>query len=269
MDFIKITEQDSLYDALENQSVSTLLQNIHKEDKTITEAIEKVLPNVEELINKVVRSLKNGGRLFYIGAGTSGRLGVLDASECLPTFGVSDKIIGIIAGGMKALSNPVEGAEDSKTQGWKDLNAFNISKKDVVIGISASGTTPYVLATLDACKEKGILTGSICANPNSPISKVANYPIEVIVGPEFITGSTRMKAGTAQKILLNMISTVTMIRLGHVKGNQMIDLQMTNQKLKIRAEKILSKELGISQEKSKNLLIQNKSIREIISTYKK
>lgn len=266
--FEKITEKDSHYNHLEKMSVIDLITNINKEDQTVALAVEKVLPKLEVLIEKIVEKLKLGGRLFYIGAGTSGRLGILDASECPPTFGVShDLVIGLIAGGDSAIRKAVEFAEDSTTQGWKDLQAHQISEKDVVIGIAASGTTPYVVSTLQNCNEQNIITGCITCNSNSPLSNAAQFPIEVIVGPEFVTGSSRMKAGTAQKLVLNMISTATMIQLGKVKGNKMVDMQLSNDKLVNRGIKMLEKELGVSRELASRLLENHGSVRNAIKHF--
>lgn len=268
MNFIKTTEQDSKYNHLEQMSISELLSTINKEDKTVPLAVEKALPQIEALVAVIVQKLKNGGRLFYLGAGTSGRLGVLDASECPPTFGVSqDLVIGIIAGGDMAIRKAVEFAEDSITQGWQDLLNHNITSKDVVIGIAASGTTPYVIAALQSCNSKNIITGCITCNSGSPLSQAAKYPIEVVVGPEFVTGSSRMKAGTAQKLVLNMITTTTMIQLGHIKGNKMVDMQLSNNKLVDRGTKILMEELNISEKKAKNLLEIHKNVRTAIKYY--
>ena len=249
MNFIKTTEQDSKYNHLEKMSVIELLTNINKEDKTVPLAVEKELPQIENLTTQIVKKLKNGGRLFYIGAGTSGRLGVVDASECPPTFGVPHElVVGLIAGGDIAIRKAVEFAEDSKNQGWLDLQECKISDKDIVVGIAASGTTPYVIAALEKCNENNITTGSISCNKNSPLSLVSQFPIDVVVGPEFVTGSSRMKAGTAQKLVLNMLSTATMIQLGKVKGNKMVDMQLSNNKLVDRGEKMLIQELNIDQE---------------------
>ncbi|MCH7523978.1 MAG: N-acetylmuramic acid 6-phosphate etherase [Bacteroidetes bacterium] len=268
MSFTKTTEQDSNYDHLEKMTIKELLSNINNEDKTIPLAVEKTLPQIEKLIKQVVKKLKNGGRLFYIGAGTSGRLGILDASECPPTFGVShDLVIGLIAGGDSAIRKAVEFAEDSTTQGWEDLKAFSITNKDIVIGIAASGTTPYVVGTLQQCIKNNITTGCITCNQNSPLSKTSQFPIEVIVGPEFITGSSRMKAGSAQKLILNMITTSTMIQLGKVKGNKMIDMQLSNNKLVDRGEKMLITELNITQEKAQELLDKHQNVREAIKYF--
>lgn len=268
MSFIKTTEQDSNHNHLEKMSVSELLKNINKEDKTVPDAVEKVLPQIEVLVSQIVEKLKSGGRLFYLGAGTSGRLGIVDASECPPTFGVShDLVIGLMAGGDSAIRKAVEFAEDSKTQGWKDLLEYNISSKDVVIGIAASGTTPYVISALERCNENNIITGCISCNKNSPLSKVAKYPIDVVVGPEFVTGSSRMKAGTAQKLVLNMITTSTMIQLGHVKGNKMVDMQLSNNKLVDRGAKMIMKEINVSETEALRLLNKYKSVREAVNNY--
>jgi N-acetylmuramic acid 6-phosphate etherase len=269
MSFTKTTEQDSNYNHLEKMSVSTLLKSINNEDKTVPIAVEKALPQIEALVRQIVKKLKQGGRLFYIGAGTSGRLGILDASECPPTFGVShDLVIGLIAGGDAAIRKAVEFAEDSTTQGWKDLEEYNINQKDIVIGIAASGTTPYVISALESCNVKDILTGSITCNKNSPLSIVSKFPIEVVVGPEFVTGSSRMKAGTAQKLVLNMITTTTMIQLGHVKGNKMVDMQLSNNKLVDRGTKMIMKEINVSAPEALKLLNKYKSVREAINNYK-
>ena len=268
MDFIKTTEQDSHYNHLEKMSIPELLQNINNEDKTVPLAVEKALPQIEVLVHQVVNQLKQGGRLFYIGAGTSGRLGILDASECPPTFGVSpDLVIGLIAGGDTAIRNAVEFAEDSTVQGWEDLKVYNISSKDVVVGIAASGTTPYVIGALQQCNTHHIVTGCITCNHNSPLSNTAKYPIEIIVGPEFVTGSSRMKAGTAQKLVLNMITTTTMIQLGHIKGNKMVDMQLSNNKLVDRGTKMLMKELHITEEEAQQLLDQFGNVRSAIKHY--
>ena len=268
MPFKKTTEQDSNYNHLEKMSINELLTNINNEDKTIPLAVEKSLPQIENLIINLVEKLKKGGRLFYIGAGTSGRLGILDASECPPTFGVShDLVIGLIAGGDSAIRKAVEFAEDSTSQGWEDLKTYNISNKDFVIGIAASGTTPYVVSTLETCNKQNINTGCITSNKNSPLSQVAKFPIEVIVGPEFVTGSSRMKAGTAQKLVLNMISTTTMIQLGKVKGNKMVDMQLSNSKLVERGAKMIMSTLNISQENATQLLLKHNSVRNAIEKY--
>ena len=268
MSFTKTTEQDSHYNHLENMEVSELIESINKEDQTVAFAVQKSIPQVTALTEQIVSKLKDDGRLFYIGAGTSGRLGILDASECPPTFGVShDVVIGLIAGGDTAIRKAVEFAEDSISQGWKDLQAFDISDKDVVIGIAASGTTPYVISTLEKCNQEGILTGCITCNENSPLHLTAQYPVVVVVGPEFVTGSSRMKAGTAQKMVLNMLSTATMIQLGRVKGNKMVDMQLSNDKLVDRGIRMLVNELNISHEEASELLQKHGSVRKVIQNY--
>jgi len=269
MSFTKTTEQDSYYDHLEKMSVQDLIQNINKEDQSVALAVQKRIPQITNLTEQIVAKLETGGRLFYIGAGTSGRLGILDASECPPTFGVShDLVIGLIAGGDSAIRKAVEFAEDSISQGWKDLQEYNISNKDVVIGIAASGTTPYVVSTLKTCNEHGIVTGCITCNENSPLHQTAQFPVVVVVGPEFVTGSSRMKAGTAQKMVLNMLSTATMVKLGRVKGNKMVDMQLSNDKLVDRGARMLMKELNISHAKGIELLEQYGSVRQAIQNYK-
>ncbi|TMM28648.1 N-acetylmuramic acid 6-phosphate etherase [Polaribacter aestuariivivens] len=270
MTFIKTTEQDSKYNHLEKMTVKEILFHINNEDKTVPLAVEKALPQIEKLTTQIVQKLKNGGRLFYIGAGTSGRLGILDASECPPTFGVPHElVVGLIAGGDIAIRKAVENAEDSKNQGWLDLQTHNVSEKDVVVGIAASGTTPYVIAALEKCNENNIITGCITCNKNSPLSVVSQFPIEVVVGSEFVTGSSRMKAGTAQKLVLNMLSTTTMIQLGKVKGNKMVDMQLSNNKLVERGEKMLVKELNIDQATAATLLKKYGNVRNSIINYKK
>ena len=269
MTFTKTTEQDSKYNHLEKMTVKELLQNINNEDKTVPLAVEKSLPQIEALTKQIVNQLKKGGRLFYLGAGTSGRLGIVDASECPPTFGVPHElVVGLIAGGDYAIRKAVEFAEDSKSQGWLDLQEHTISNKDVVVGIAASGTTPYVISALEACNKKNIITGCITCNKNSPLGKVAQYPIEVVVGPEFVTGSSRMKAGTAQKLVLNMLSTTAMIQLGKVKGNKMVDMQLSNNKLVDRGEKMLVNTLNIDKQKAAVLLEKYGSVRNAIENYK-
>ncbi|MFT5217513.1 MAG: N-acetylmuramic acid 6-phosphate etherase [Glaciecola sp.] len=268
MDFTKTTEQDSNYNHLEKMSVSELLININKEDKTVPFAVEKALPQIEVLIEQVITKLKSGGRLFYIGAGTSGRLGVIDASECPPTFGVPHElVVGLIAGGDFAIRKAVEFAEDSTTQGWKDLKEHHVSNKDFVLGIAASGTTPYVISALESCNKNNISTGCITCNHNSPLSQTAQFPIEIIVGPEFVTGSSRMKAGTAQKLALNMITTATMIQLGKVKGNKMVDMQLSNKKLVDRGVKMVMTELNISETEATHLLKEHQSVRASVKAY--
>jgi N-acetylmuramic acid 6-phosphate etherase len=268
MTFTKTTEQSSKYEHLEKMSIQELLHNINQEDQTVPLAVTKALPQIETLVNEIVTKMKLGGRLFYIGAGTSGRLGVVDASECPPTFGVPfDLVVGIIAGGDKAIRRAVENAEDDAEQAWMDLLQFNINENDVVIGIAASGTTPYVIGGLKACNEKQISTGSISCNAGSPLSQTAKFPIEVIVGPEFVTGSSRMKAGTAQKLVLNMISTATMIQLGKVKGNKMVDMQLSNAKLVDRGVKMIMEEIPVSYEKASELLTKYGSVRKAVDNF--
>ena len=267
MSFEKTTEKESNYSNLETKSVKEIITNINLEDKSVAYSVEKSLVEIEMLTLKVYNSLLAGGRLFYIGSGTSGRMGVLDASECPPTFGVKDIVIGIIAGGDKAIRNSQEFAEDSVNQGWLDLKLHNIGKKDIVIGIAASGTTPYVLNALKSCNKNQIETGSICCNRNSPISLNSNNPVEVIVGPEYVTGSSRMKAGTAQKMILNMISTAVMIKLGKVKGSLMIDMQLSNNKLIERAVSMLTNSLNITQVEAQRLITKYGSVRKAIENY--
>lgn len=268
MSFTKTTEQSSKYEHLEKMSVSQLLHNINNEDKTVPLAIEKALPQIEALIEQIIPRMKEGGRLFYIGAGTSGRLGIVDASECPPTFGVPfDLVIGLIAGGDTAIRKAVEFAEDDREQAWKDLSQYNINDKDTVIGIAASGTTPYVIGGLEKCNENNILTGCITCNEGSPLAKTAKYPIEVVVGPEFVTGSSRMKAGTAQKLVLNMISTAVMIQLGRVKGNKMVDMQLSNHKLVDRGVRMIMDELNVSREEAAKLLQEHQNVRKAIENY--
>ena len=269
MSFKKITESDSNYNNLELKSTKELVNIINDEDITVASSVKKILPNLTILIDKIYLNMKKGGRLFYVGAGTSGRLGILDASECPPTFGVSDKlVVGLIAGGDKAIRKSQEFAEDDSNQGWIDLLEFDINTNDSVIGIAASGTTPYVVGAIKMCNEEGILTGCITSNSNSPLANASNYPIEVIVGPEVVTGSSRMKAGTAQKLILNTVSTTLMIKLGRIKDNKMIDMQLSNNKLINRAERILMKELKIDNNKAKSLLKENKSVRKSIENNK-
>ena len=268
---MKTTEADSFYNHLEEMSVIELLANINKEDKTVPLAIEIALPQIEKLVTETTAKLKNGGRLFYIGAGTSGRLGIVDASECPPTFGIEHGIVvGLIAGGDEAIRKAVEFAEDDIQQGWLDLKQHNINSKDVVIGIAASGSTPYVIGALNKCNQENILTGCITCNSGSEMAAVSKFPIEVVVGPEFVTGSTRMKSGTAQKLVLNMISTSVMIKLGRVKGNKMVDMQLSNNKLVDRGAKMLMKNTGMENyEEAKALLLKHGSVRKATEAYKK
>jgi N-acetylmuramic acid 6-phosphate etherase len=269
MAFIKTTEQDSHYNDLEKQSINQLLRHINTEDESVPKAVAKVLPQIEILVKQVVHQLKSGGRLFYIGAGTSGRLGILDASECPPTFGVPHGlVIGLIAGGDTAIRKAVEFAEDDTEQGWKDLQNCNISPKDLVIGIAASGTTPYVVEALKNCNIHNIPTGCITCNAKSPLGKTAQYPVEVVVGPEVVTGSSRMKAGTAQKLILNMITTTAMIQLGRVKGNKMVDMQLSNHKLVDRGTRMLMNELDIFESEAKHLLDKYQNVRAAINAFR-
>ncbi len=266
----KITEASSLYNNLENKSTLELLTEINSEDQKVAIAVQKSINQVIPLIDIIVEKMKRGGRLFYLGAGTSGRLGVLDASECPPTFGVpNDWVIGIIAGGDQALRNPVEGAEDHAEQAWLDLSYYNIDENDVLIGIAASGTTPYVINGIKMANQHSIITGSISCNINSPLSEVAKYPIEVIVGPEYVTGSTRMKSGTAQKMVLNMISTSVMIKLGRVAGNRMVDMMLNNEKLIDRGVRMVVEKTGLNYEEAKSLLLNNGSVRSAVNLFNK
>jgi N-acetylmuramic acid 6-phosphate etherase len=266
---ISITESSSNFDNLEKMSVIELLTNINQEDSKVHIAVKEAIPQIEELISKIVRRMQKGGRIFYLGAGTSGRLGVLDASEVPPTFGVPDSmVIGLIAGGEVALRKAVESAEDDANKAWKELEIFNINTKDTVIGIAASGTTQYVIGGLMKARESGILTGCITCNPGSKIAEVAEIPIVVVVGPEFVTGSTRLKAGTAQKMVLNMITTTVMIKLGRVKGNKMVNMQLTNKKLIERGTRMIVEELNIQREAAKILLIQHGSVKKALEFYK-
>jgi N-acetylmuramic acid 6-phosphate etherase len=270
-EFITVTEQPSHYRHLEKMSVGDILKNINAEDKSVPIAVERAIPQIEALVQAASDKMLSGGRLFYIGAGTSGRLGVVDASECPPTYGVPyGLVIGVIAGGSKAITQPVEHAEDSPERGWLDLEMYKITTQDFVVGIAASGKTPYVIGALKGCKENGILTGSIACNPNSPVSQVADFPIEVVVGPEFVTGSTRMKSGTAQKLVLNMISTSVMIRLGRVEDNKMVNMQLTNDKLVDRGVKMLMENASIADyEMARLLLLKHGSVKKAVAEYLK
>lgn len=264
---MSVTESPSAYNHLEKMTVRELLVNINREDSTVPKAIEKVIPQIEKLVDVIVERMKDGGRLFYIGAGTSGRLGVLDASEIPPTYGMPHgQVIGLIAGGDSAIRKAVEKAEDDMTRAWVDLMEQQISKKDVLIGIAASGRTPYVIGGLREARSKGIATGCIVCNAGSEVARQSDFPIEVIVGPEFVTGSTRMKSGTAQKLILNMISTSVMIRLGRVKGNKMVDMQLTNNKLVDRGTRMVMEELAIPQEEAERLLKEFGSVRKAIES---
>ncbi|MFM7014970.1 MAG: N-acetylmuramic acid 6-phosphate etherase [Bacteroidota bacterium] len=268
MDYTKTTESDSHYNRLESMSVEELLTSINKEDQTVPQTIEKIIPNISNLIDAIVPRMKQGGRLFYMGAGTSGRLGIVDASECPPTYGIPHGIVvGLIAGGDNAIRKAVEFAEDSTTQGWEDLLNENICDLDTVIGIAASGSTPYVVHALKECQKRNILTGCITCNEGSPITTYSDFPIVAVVGPEFVTGSTRMKAGTAQKLILNMISTSVMIQLGRVKGNKMVDMQLSNNKLIDRGTRMIMNELAIDEITAADLLNKYGSVRAAIEAY--
>tara|TARA_B100001057_G_scaffold191708_1_gene192659 strand:- start:1975 stop:2781 length:807 start_codon:yes stop_codon:yes gene_type:complete len=262
----KVTESDSHYDSLEHMSIKELLQNINNEDEKVALIVKKEIPKISKLIEAVFNKLNSGGRLFYLGAGTSGRLGILDASECSPTFGVShDLVIGLIAGGDTAIRKAVEFAEDNEDLGWEDLKKYNISSQDIVIGIAASGTTPYVVGALKRCQQNRITTGCITCNLDTPLSTFSDYSVEVVVGPEFITGSTRMKSGTAQKLVLNMITTSTMIKLGKVLGNKMVDMQLSNTKLVERGIKMIMRKTNLNSDEAKKLLIKHGSVRKAIA----
>lgn len=263
---MRTTESDSKYDHLEKMSVQELLTNINNEDKTVPFAVEKAIPQIEKLVDIIILKMQEGGRLFYMGAGTSGRLGVVDASECPPTFGVEHGlVVGLIAGGDAAIRKAVEFAEDDTEQGWKDLLSCTVNASDVVIGIAASGTTPYVISALEQCNKEGIVTGCITCNHGSPLAKTARYPVEVIVGPEFVTGSTRMKSGTAQKLVLNMVSTSVLIKMGRVKGNKMVDMQLSNNKLIDRGVRMVMDALHIDAEEAAELLKKYGNVRAALA----
>lgn len=270
MEFIKITEQPSLYDDLDKKSVKEILEDINTEDHKVADAVQKAIPQIEKLVTLIIPRVKKGGRIFYMGAGTSGRLDVLDASEIPPTFGMPPTVvIGLIAGGDTALRNPVENAEDDMSRGWEELLQHHINSEDTVIGIAASGTTPYVIGAMHTAREHGILTGCITSNPNSPMATEADVPIEVIVGPEYVTGSSRMKSGTAQKMILNMISTTIMIELGRVQGNKMVNMQLSNQKLIDRGTRMIIEELHLDYEKAEALLLLHGSVKSAIEAYRR
>lgn len=269
MAFVKISEQPSLYNDLEKKSVGEILHEINTEDKKVAFAVEKAIPAIEKLVTQIVSRMKRGGRIFYMGAGTSGRLGVLDASEIPPTFGMEPTwVIGLIAGGDTALRNPVENAEDDKLHGWHDLEKYNINDLDTVIGIAASGTTPYVIGALEECRKHGILTAAITSNPDAPISQAADIAIEMIVGPEYVTGSSRMKSGTGQKMICNMITTSVMIQMGRVKGNKMVNMQLTNAKLVDRGTRMLVDELGLEYDDARRLLLMHGSVKKAVEAYR-
>jgi N-acetylmuramic acid 6-phosphate etherase len=264
----RTTESESLYTELESQNISHILRWMNEEDKKVPQVIEGILPDIERFVEAALLKLQDGGRMFYLGSGTSGRLGVVDASELPPTFGVAfEKVIGIIAGGDTAIRKAVEGAEDDTQQGWKDLESWNISANDVVLGIAASGTTPYVIGALKKCRENNIITGCITCNQSAPLIEFSDYPMVAVVGPEFITGSTRLKAGTAQKLILNMISTSLMIKLGHVKGNKMVDMQLSNAKLVDRGTRMIMAEIDRSYEECKELLMKYGSVRKAVENF--
>jgi len=267
MSFEKITEEEGIYRHLEKMSIHEILSFINQEDKGVPDAVEKAIPQIEKLTRVITENMLVGGRLFYLGAGTSGRLGILDASEIPPTYGMPyGLIIGLIAGGEEAIQRPIENAEDNKEQGWEDLRAYEINDTDVVIGIAASGTTPYVIGALEECRKRGIITGCLTCNPGSPLSILADYPVEVIVGPEFVTGSTRMKSGTAQKLVLNMISTAVMIKIGRVEDNKMVNMQLTNSKLMDRGTKMVMQETVIQEyETARKLLLTYGSVKKAIN----
>lgn len=268
--YIRITETPSNYRHLEKMTIGEIIEHINNEDKLVPLAVEKALPQIEKLVEAISDKMLSGGRLFYIGAGTSGRLGVVDASECPPTYGVPHGlVVGIIAGGEDAMFKAVEFAEDSREEGWKDLEKHNINFADVVVGIAASGTTPYVIEALNECRRRGIITGSISCNPHAPVSASADFPIEVVVGPEFVTGSTRMKSGTAQKLVLNMISTTVMIQLGRVEDNKMVNMQLSNEKLVDRGVKMLMEKSGeTNYDLAKSLLLKNGSVKKAMENRK-
>jgi len=263
-----ITESPSVFEHLDEMSIHELLAGMNHEDSKVPEAVGETIPQIEALIERIMERLPCGGRVFYLGAGTSGRLGVLDASEIPPTYGVRDVIIGLIAGGDTALRRSVEHAEDDYEIAWQELQAFNIGQMDTVIGVAASGTTPYVVGAVEKARENGLLTGCITCNPASPVAKAAEYPIELVVGPEFVTGSTRMKSGTAQKLVLNMISTTVMIQMGRVKGNKMVNMQLANKKLVNRGTRMIEEELGISEDKARELLLQHGSVKKALDYVK-
>ncbi len=265
-----VTEADSLYNNLDEMSVRQLLENIHEEDKKILPAVEKTIPQVESLLVQVVERMRKGGRLFYVGAGTSGRLGILDASEIPPTYGVGyDLVIGMIAGGDQAIRKAVEAAEDNEELGWQELQDYGVNPLDTVIGVAASGRTPYVIGAVKKAREHGVLTGCVTNNPNSELAQNVDIAIEAIVGPEFVTGSTRMKAGTSQKLILNMITTTLMIKLGRVKGNKMVNMQLTNQKLINRGSRMIMEELGYDEAKARRLLLLHGSVNQVLQVTKK
>lgn len=266
----RVTESESNHRDLDKMSVAEIVAAINQEDYSVAKAVENSLPQITSLAEQAAQAVQKGGRIFYIGAGTSGRLGIVDASECPPTFGVPHGIVvGLMAGGDSAMRKAVEFAEDDNLLGWKDLQEHIINDRDILIGIAASGTTPYVIGALQEARKNGIVTGCITCNPNSPLADAAEFPVEVITGPEFVTGSTRMKAGTAQKMVLNMISTSAMIRFGRVKGNRMVDMQLSNEKLIDRGTRMVMEELKIGSDKAKELLLEHGSVRGAIESQNK
>lgn len=265
MTFRKVTEESSAYNHLEKMSVGEIISSMNKEDEKVAGAVREALPQINQLITALVEKMQKGGRLFYIGAGTSGRLGILDASECPPTYGVPiGLVVGVIAGGERAMVNAIENAEDNAWQGWTDLLDYKINNADFVVGIASSGTTPYVIGALEKCRENGIATGSLSCNPGSPISAVADFPIEVVVGPEFVTASTRMKSGTATKMILNMISTAAMIKLGRVEGNKMVNMQLTNQKIIERGTRMLMEKGNLTHEEAHEMLLKYRNVKKAL-----
>jgi len=264
------TEAASNHNNLEQKNIHELLVGMNHEDRSVPVAVAEALPQIERLIEQIVTRMRRGGRLFYLGAGTSGRLGIVDASECPPTFGVEHgRVIGLIAGGDTAIRKAVEFAEDSLTQGWEDLQAHGVNENDMVVGIAASGRTPYVIGALEQCNAKGIATGCVVCNSDSAVAAVAQFPVEVVVGPEFVTGSTRLKSGTAQKLVLNMLTTCTFIQLGHVKGNKMIDMQLSNLKLVDRGTRMVMEQTGLSEGEAKELLLKEGSVRKAVDAFEK
>ena len=266
--FTKVTEQSSLHERLDEKPIGDLLREMNEEDQKVALAVKEAIPQIEKLVEKLVPRMKQGGRIFYMGAGTSGRLGVLDASEIPPTFGMPNTVVvGLIAGGDTALRNPVEKAEDDPEKSWQELQERNINTLDTVVGIAASGTTPYVIGALKHAKEFGCLTASISCNPDSPISQEVDIPIEAVVGPEFVTGSTRLKSGTAQKLICNMITTISMIKLGRVKGNKLVNMQLSNKKLVDRGTRMIIEELGLGYDQAQQLLLLHGSVKKALDAY--
>lgn len=266
---MKVTEQSSNFSNLDKMTTRELLEGMNSEDRNVPVAVEKAIPQIEKLVDGIVERMKKGGRVFYLGAGTSGRLGILDASEIPPTYGAPfDLFVGLMAGGDSAIRKAAEGAEDDRNQGWEDIKPYNPTVNDTVIGIAASGTTPYVIGVIEKARQEGLLTGCVTCNPGAPVADVAEIPVVAVVGPEFVTGSTRMKSGTAQKLVLNMISTSVMIRMGHVKGNKMVDMQLTNAKLVDRGTKMIMDEAGIEDyQQAKDLLLKHGSVRKAVDAY--